>query len=76
MTTTIYEQLSIERKGMQADGHLPDWFTTGGWQLFKDKYRYDAIGLRDTFTRIAETAASHLPETYRTYFEKSFFNLM
>lgn len=57
--TSIYDKLSRERKELQAQGHVPDWFTTGGWQLFKEKYLYDAVGLKDTYMRIAKTAAKH-----------------
>ena len=35
---SIREQLSNERKQLQKDGHLPEWFTTQGWSLFKQKY--------------------------------------
>ena len=57
--TSIYDKLSAERKQLQADGHLPNFMTTGGWQLFKEKYLYDAVGLKDTYMRIAKTAAKH-----------------
>jgi len=73
---TIYEQLSIERKQLQAEGEIPMWFTTGGWQLFKDKYLYEAIGLKDTYERIARTAASHLPEEMQDDYQEIFFDLM
>lgn len=56
---SIYDKLSAERKQLQAEGHLPEWMTTGGWQLFKEKYLYEAKGLRDTYERIARTAARH-----------------
>lgn len=55
----IYDQLSEERKQLQHDGELPDWFTTGGWQLFKEKYLHEAVGIKGTYARIAETAARH-----------------
>ena len=76
MSMTIYEQLSIERKQLQAEGELPMWFTTGGWQLFKDKYLYQAVGLKDTYERIAKTAARHLPENMSDDYEVIFFDLM
>lgn len=56
---SIYDKLSAERKQLQAEGHVPEWFTTGGWQLFKEKYLYEAVGLKDTYMRIAKTAAQH-----------------
>lgn len=55
----LYEQLSEERKKLQESGDLPEWFTTGGWQTFKSKYLHEAVGLRDTYSRIARTAARH-----------------
>lgn len=55
----IYEKLSEERKRLQAEGKLPDWLTTGGYQLLKDKYLYETDSLLDTYSRIARTAAKH-----------------
>lgn len=57
--STIYEKLSQERKELQAQGLVPEWMTTGGWQLFKEKYLWEARGLKDTYERIAKTAAQH-----------------
>ncbi|QVJ12731.1 ribonucleotide reductase of class Ia (aerobic), alpha subunit [Pseudomonas phage PSA11] len=57
--TSIYEKLSQERKELQAQGLVPEWMTTGGWQLFKEKYLWEARGLKDTYERIAKTAARH-----------------
>lgn len=67
---SIYDKLSHERKELQAQGHVPEWFTTGGWQLFKEKYLYQAVGLKDTFMRIAMTAARHTddPESWAARF--------
>lgn len=76
MSLTIYEQLSIERKQLQAEGELPMWFTTGGWQLFKDKYLHEAVGLRDTYERIAKTAARHLPVHMQQKYEGKFFEVL
>jgi len=71
---SIYEQLSEERKKLQADGNLPEWFTTGGYQMFKDRYQYDADTPRAQYKRIAVTAAKHTnnPETW----EAKFFELL
>lgn len=57
--SSIYEKLSEERKRLQAEGKLPDWLTTGGYQLVKEKYLYETDSLRDTYSRIARTAARH-----------------
>ena len=71
--STIYNELSAERKRLQAEGLLPDWMTTGGWQTFR-KSLYKAKGLRDTYERIAHTAAKHTgnPEEW----EKRFFDIL
>ena len=71
---TIYDGLSKERKALQEEGELPEWLTTGGWQLFKEKYLYDAKGLRDTYKRIARVMARH---TYSPrLFEAKFFDIL
>lgn len=55
----LYEKLSEERKKLQEQGDLPDWITTGGWQLLKQKYLEDDEPLRDRYMTIASTAALH-----------------
>lgn len=72
--SVIYEKLSKERKALQDAGQLPDWFTTGGWQLLKEKYLYGNASLRDTFSRIARTAARHTPDP--NYWYDKFFNCL
>jgi ribonucleoside-diphosphate reductase alpha chain len=62
MATNHYEKLSQERKAMQAAGTMPDWMTTGGWQMFKSKYLYETDTVRGQYERIARTAAKHMPE--------------
>jgi ribonucleoside-diphosphate reductase alpha chain len=76
--STIYERLSVERKELQKDGLLPDWFTTGGWQLFKSKYLHDANGLSDTYMRIARTAVANLEvsDKEREKWQLKFFEIM
>lgn len=60
MSQNIYEQLSDERKALTAQLLVPEWYTTAGWQMFKDKYMYKTEHVRGQFERIAATAASHL----------------
>lgn len=74
MSETIYKKLSRERKELQAQGHLPEWFTTPSWQLFREKYLHNARGLRDTYERIAKVLSKHMPESEQ--WETKFFNLM
>lgn len=56
-----FEQLSLERKKLQKKGHLPEWYTTQGYQMFKEKYAYpgeDAVYGRHK--KIAKTLAKHM----------------
>jgi ribonucleoside-diphosphate reductase alpha chain len=76
MSTNIYEQLSEERKELQAQGLVPEWYTTAGWQMFKDKYMYETTHVRGQFQRIADTAASHLPETMQPLAREKFMWLL
>lgn len=70
----LYEQLSKERKEQQALDALPEWFTTLGWQMFKDKYLYNALSYRGRLIRIAETAAYYMPK--RDVWKQRFFDIM
>ena len=73
---SIRDQLSDERKQLQLLGHLPEWFTTDGWGLFKQKY---AVAGEEAFLgrakTIAKTAARHMPADRKNW-EKKFFNLI
>lgn len=71
---SLFEQLSKERKQLQVEGYLPEWFTTQGWQLFKEKYLHEAKGYTDTIQRIVDTAAQYTdsPESW----SKRFFEIM
>lgn len=74
--SNIYDQLSEERKALQAKGDVPEWYTTAGWQLFKDKYLYGTDSVRGQFERIAKTAAKHLVGTkFEEQAEAKFFEL-
>ena len=39
---SFYKELSEKRKAAQQAGDYPEWFTTGGYQMFEDKYLYQA----------------------------------
>lgn len=58
---SIYDNLSAERKMLQDTGELPEWFTTGGWQVFKEKVLFDSVGYRGHVERIARELASVAP---------------
>ena len=70
-----YEELSAKRKKAQDDGLYPEWYTTAGYSLFEQKYRYQASGFKEQALRIAKTAAKHLGKHSEEY-EQKFFDLM
>lgn len=77
--TNIYNQLSKERKELQEQGLVPKWYSTAGYQMFKDKYEYETNGqsVKGQFERIAKTAASHLKDTpFQDEAEEAFFILL
>ena len=76
MSESIYKKLSEERKELQAQGLVPEWYTTAGYQMFKEKYEYETQGrsVRGQFERIAKTAAKHIPMLQEA--EGKFFELL
>jgi ribonucleoside-diphosphate reductase alpha chain len=77
MSKNIYELLSEERKKLQEEGRVPVWYTTAGWQMFKEKYLYEAADVREQFTRIANTAAQYLRHVgLEETAQEKFFNLL
>ena len=70
-----FEKLSQERKYLQDSGGLPEWFTTHGWQVFKEKFLSDGYrNYKDTVERITTTLSKHTdnPE----YWNKRFFEVI
>lgn len=78
MSDNLYEKLSNERKQLQEKELLPSWYTTAGWQLFKEKYLYNTEeAVKGQFKRIAKTAAKHLQGTkWGDAAEQKFFDLL
>jgi len=58
MGDSYLDKLSAERKQLQEEGLLPDWYTTGGYQLFLEKYMW-AKNPREQYATIASTLAQH-----------------
>jgi len=58
-----FEKLSAERKRLQADGKLPKWFTTMGWQAFKGKYLYHANTYEEQIDRIVNNLKQYCKST-------------
>lgn len=74
MSDEFYEKLSQERKQGQAEGTIPLWYSTGGYQMFSSKYQWEANNVREQFDRIARTLSHYLPdplkkEGYEVFFE-------
>ena len=71
---SIYSKLKAERKKMLEDGLMPEWMSTSGWQLFKERYLYQADNPREQYYRIAATLSVHTdrPE----YYKDEFFNVL
>lgn len=75
MSETKRDFLSAERKRLQREGLLPDWYTTDAWGLFKSKYMEGSSSFKDRIETIAKTAAKHAPQD-GTNWEKKFFNII
>lgn len=72
--SSVYDRLSEERKKLQAEGLIPEWMTTGGYQLLKEKYLYRVNNPREQYQRIARTLAVHTPDPQEWY--EKFFDIM
>ena len=73
LTINFYDRLSQERKELQAQGLLPEWMQTGGYQLFKQKYMW-ADTPRAQYEAIAATAAQHTDDVPK--WKDKFFELL
>lgn len=72
--TNSYRVLSEERKKLQEDGLMPAHWSTGSWQLFKNKYLYQATNPKEQYQRIAATLAAHTPDP--SEWKEKFFDIM
>ena len=59
---SLFEELSVERKQLQTEGKLPQWFTTMSWQAFKNKYLYKASTYEEQIDRIVDNVGRHLKD--------------
>lgn len=75
MVSSVKDELSEERKRLQSEGLLPEFYTTAAWQMFKSKYAVDGEqAVKGRFETIAKTLAKHTID--KEQFEKIFFDLM
>lgn len=71
-----FEELSAERKELQAKGLVPDWYSTQGYQMFDAKYSVAGEdSVRGRFATIASTLSKYMKGSEKEWEEK-FFNLM
>lgn len=54
-----YEAISQERKSLQEQGLLPDWYSTAGYQLLKKKYLAEGETPLDRYKSVAKCAAQY-----------------
>lgn len=75
-TLKKFEALSQERKRLQSAGSLPDWYTTQGYQMFKEKYAVAGEdALRGRHQKIAHTLSRHMVGREDEW-EQRFFDLL
>lgn len=55
---------SALRKQQIINGDCPTWYSTGGVQLFYDKYSYNNETVKSRFRSVAQAMAKHSPEVY------------
>lgn len=71
-----YEELSLERKKLQEEGLVPEWYTTGAWQMFKARYAVPGEAhVRGRMEKVASTLSQYMGED-REIWETRFFDLM
>ncbi len=64
MADSNWENLSAERKALQAEGVVPGFMTTAGYAMFKAKYTVAGNTVRDRYETIAGTAGAVAGELY------------
>ena len=72
--SSIYQDLSNQRKKMQEEKTLPEWFTTIGWQVFEQKYLFQADTYKQQLKRICKTLSKHTDDPKK--WEKKFFEVV
>lgn len=60
---------SVLRKKLTAEGEVPEWFTTGGLQLFYQKYSNENETIKSRWSCIAKAMAVHAPKEYPEWWE-------
>jgi ribonucleoside-diphosphate reductase alpha chain len=71
---SIYDKLSEERLDQQLKKQLPNWMTTPGYQLLKEKYLFPDETYKQRIDTIAKTAARYMKDEYTWYLK--FYELL
>lgn len=71
---SAYDAVKEERKKKQAEGLVPAWMSTPGYQLFKSKYLHHKDNFYGQARLIADTLAKHSPDP--GYYAEEFFQLI
>lgn len=58
------------RKRLQSVGEAPSWYTTGGLQLFYEKYSYKEETPKSRYMSIANAMAKHAPKVKPDWWEQ------
>ena len=71
-----FEEYSEERKRLQEEGLVPEWYTTQAWQMFSSKYAVPGEkGVKGRFKTIASTLSKYMVGKEKEW-EKKFYYLM
>ena len=76
MSDSYWGKLSKERKEKQAEGKIPDFMTTAGYQLFLERYAENGE-VKARYHTIAQTLSKHYKGTpFETQAEDKFFEML
>ena len=65
----VFEELSAERKELQAQKKLPKWFTTMGWKAFSSKYLQEKT-YEAQIERICKAVVKFAPKREQYYLQR------
>lgn len=60
---------SAQRKAAVQAGSCPAWYSTGGYQMFMEKYSWKGETVRSRFQSVARAMAQHAPKIYPSWWE-------
>lgn len=71
-----FEEYSLERKKLQEEGVVPEWYSTQAWQMFSTKYSVQGeAGVKGRFETISKTLSKYMVGAEKEW-EDKFFNLL